>query len=109
MRLVTFRLKSTWRSSGSRRLVASPPEMLPGSLSRENNPLLTLDVEQLSPQEIERIYTNLERRGELNLTRRERLRLRLMREILLLCMVPYVCLLVAYVSGWIARWLGLLR
>lgn len=89
--------------------ITQPPETLQRKLSRDDNPLMVVDVEHLSAREIDRLYTDLLRRGELHLTRREQLRFRQMREVLMLCLVPYACLLVAYVAGWIALWTGVLR
>ncbi len=89
--------------------MVQPPETLQRHLSRDDDPLMAVDVEHLSAKEIDRLYADLERRGELHLTRREQLRFRQMKEILFLCLVPYACLLVAYVLGWIARWVGVLR
>ncbi len=86
-----------------------PPETLKRNLSRDDDPPMAADVEHLSGREIDRLYAELARRGELRLTRREQLRFRQMKEVLLLCLVPYACLLVAYVVGWVARWMGVFR
>ncbi len=85
-----------------------PPETLKRNLSRNDDPLMAIDVEHLSGSEIDRLYADLARRGELRLTRREQIRLRQMRQVLLLCLVPYACLLVAYILGWVARWMRVL-
>ncbi len=86
-----------------------PPETLKYDVSRDADPLMTVDIEHLKGKEVDELYARLEQRGELFLTRREERRLRQMRELLLLCLVPYSCLLVVYILGWIARWMGVLR
>lgn len=86
-----------------------PPETLQRDGSQDDDPLMAVDVEHLSASEIDRLFADLLRRGELCLTRREQLRFRRMREVLLLCMVPYGCLLIAYILGWVARWIRVLR
>lgn len=86
-----------------------PPETLQRNLSRDDDPLMAVDLERLTAREVDRLYADMARRGALRLTRREQLRFRQMREVLLLCLVPYACLLVAYVLGWVARWMGVLR
>ncbi len=108
MRQVTLQVRPSLHPD-RHKLVTQPPETLERHISRDDDPLMTVDVDHLSAKEIDRLYADLDRRGELQLTRREKLRFRQMKEILILCLVPYVCLLAAYIVGWVAWWMGVLR
>ncbi len=86
-----------------------PPESLKRDVSRDDDLLMAVDVEHLDGMELDRLYAELEQRGELRLTRREQRHFSQMSKVLLLCMVSYACLLVAYVLGWVARGMGVLH